>query len=713
MGDDTDDKLFDLLDEWALLHKQGKDVSVHKLCQDYPELVEELQRRIKTLKATDWLDEPLGDRDEPPLVRSKPGDCGLPNHLGRYRLDELVGAGGFGQVWRGFDSELHRAVAIKIPRPDRVSTPERIERFIEEARRVAQLKHPGIVPVHDVGREDGFCFIVSDFIEGQNLAEVISNNRPSQADACRIVAEVARILNYAHDLGYIHRDVKPANILVDDQKKVFLTDFGIAATVEELSHATSSTGTLPYMSPEQLAGEPVDGRTDIYSLGVVLVELLLGEKAATADDLAKTISRIKDGNAIHRLKSASLPAGLKAICRKCLAPNRDDRFETAGAVANALNKLSEKQSRSGTWITGFSVLLLVGLMAAFWLPRFWLPTETDEQPAQVARVTASTDASGLIVAEPGHVFETNSPVSSLAMDSKAGRLLVGCVDGTAMLLSLKDEETQPVKLDNASAVTAIVVSPSGSRAVCGCANGLVRIWDLAQSPPEELVTLLGHSGRINTLAFNSDGSALAAGSDDQTAQVWDLSVTPPQLAKLPTAEGSVLALTFLGNELAIGIGSGSDQPAHLWIWQVALAEQQLHPIDIKSLDQITGIEAFSFSPDGQFMAVVGRDGKIAALELEVHPEHRRRAIRMVGHLERPSERISAIQFLPSSEPVIAIGCGSNIVFWDVRTNQQLARIEESSPLQCLAISQDGRTVATGTQSQVRTWNLPRDYGRSQ
>src|SRR5690606_16905456 len=145
---------------------------------------------------------------------------------------------------------------------------------------------------------------------------------------------------------------------------------------------------------------PVDGRTDIYSLGVVLVELLMDEKAATADDLAKTISRTKDGDAIHRLKSASLPAGLKAICRKCLAPNRDDRFETAGAVANALSNHFEKRSRSGTWITGFSVLLLVGLMAAFWLPRFWLPAETDEQPAQVARVTATTDASGLIVAEP-------------------------------------------------------------------------------------------------------------------------------------------------------------------------------------------------------------------------------------------------------------------------------------------------------------------------
>lgn len=381
MSHDTEDKLFDLLDEWALLHKQGKDVLVQELCRDCPELVEELQRRIETLKATDWLDQPLDEDDEPYIDRTKPTDFGLPDHLGRYRLDELIGAGGFGQVWRGFDPELHRAVAIKIPRPDRVSTPERVERFVEEARRVAQLKHTGIVPIYDVGRDGERCYIVSDLIEGRNLAEVIADNRPSQADACRMVAEVARILDYAHVLGFIHRDVKPANILLDDQGKVFLTDFGIAATVEELSHPTSSTGTLPYMSPEQIAGEPVDSRTDVYSLGIVLVELLTGKRLSTGDSI-----RSKEAVAVPHLETTPIPAELKAICRKCLAPNRDDRFEKSGDLAKALDSLSDKKSRVGLWIVGASVVLLVVLTAALWLHRLW-STDPNGSPSaeEIAR----------------------------------------------------------------------------------------------------------------------------------------------------------------------------------------------------------------------------------------------------------------------------------------------------------------------------------------
>lgn len=709
---DTEDKLFDLLDEWALLHKQGKDVLVQELCRDCPELVDELEHRVSVLKATDWLDQSLDDGDEKPLDKTKPSDFGFPEHLGRYRLDELIGEGGFGQVWRGFDSELHRKVAIKIPRPDRISTPERIEQFVQEARRVAQLKHPGVVPIYDVGRDDKLCFIVCDLVEGKNLAEVIAEERHDAGSACRIVAEVARVLQHAHDQGFVHRDIKPSNLLLDHQSKVFLTDFGIAATVEELEGGNrQSVGTLAYMSPEQIANESVDARTDIYSLGLVLFELLTGERLIAANDPRRAREQIERG-AIPLLEAFSIPAELKAICRKCLAQERESRFEKANDLANALDKFLNKRSRVGLWIGMVGAVVLVGIVVVLWKANFWSEKEAgtlSEQPV----VVSSDDRKTIVISEPRRSFEQSSPISSLAFDSSAERVVIGSTDGTTRLLKIDGDETQTIKLDNASEVTAIAVSPNGSRLACGCANGLVRMWDLSQSPPKELSTLAGHSGRVRDLVFNHDGTVVVSGSDDKTAQVWDLTLSPPQLAKLPPAEGPILAVKFVGDELAVGIGSASENSGQLWFWRVALAQQQLRPIDTKTLDRLNGIEDIAFSADGRFVVVVHDGGKIAGLELETHPEHRRRAIRMIGFLDRQSEPISTIAVLPGSKFSVVVSRGSRVELWNLRTTRQVARIEQSDSILSFAVSQDGRVVATGTQSHVRIWRMPDDFHGSE
>jgi len=688
---DTEDRLFDLLDQWSHLHQQGKEVVVEELCRDCPELIHELQRRISVLKKTDWLDRPI---DDEPVEGNKPADFGLPDHLGRYRLDELIGDGGFGQVWRGFDTELHRKVAIKIPRPDRISTAKRIEQFIQEARRVAQLKHPGIVPIYDVGRDEERCYIVSDLIEGKNLAEVMLDGLPSQEEACRIVTEVALVLNYAHDLEFIHRDVKPANILLDEEGKVFLTDFGIAATVEELADDNRpSVGTLAYMSPEQVAGELVDARTDIYSLGVVLLELLTGERNGASNDRAS------------RLETASIPAELKAVCRKCLAEDRDARFQKAGDLAEALGGLSKKRSRVGLWIGGIGTVVLLGILAVLWKSGFWNEAKPKDALEQTPPI--STDNENLVVlSKPQASFDVSSPVSSLVFGTESGKAVVGTVDGIAVLLSFRNE-TPSLKLDNASEVTALAVTPNGSRIACGCDNGLVRMWDVSLSPPKELDTLAGHPGPIRVLAFNHDGTALVTGSEN-TTQVWNLTVSPPQMAKLPEAEGPILAVEFVGDELAVGIGRTTDKPGQLWFWKVALNEQQLHPIDTKTLERVTGVEDIAFSPDGRFVAVVHDGGKIAGLELEIHPAHRRRAIRMIGFLDRQPDPISGIAVVPGDDFGVVVGRGSHVELWKLRTSRQVARIEEPNPIRHFVASEDGRSVATGTETHVRIWQLPKN-----
>jgi len=217
---DEADPLERMILEWEERRARGEDVSASSLCCGEPGLTSELQHRIDELKEMDWLDAPLEDtgswsralesaEKSPPKVPSRLGD--------RYELNSLLATGGFGQVWQATDSTLERTVAIKLTRLN----------CLPEARRVAALKHQGIVNVHDVGQQDGFCFIVFDFVEGGDLAERIRDDSLTWRESVEIVATIAEYLDYAHQQELIHRDIKPANILLNSKGQVKVTDFGI------------------------------------------------------------------------------------------------------------------------------------------------------------------------------------------------------------------------------------------------------------------------------------------------------------------------------------------------------------------------------------------------------------------------------------------------------------------------------------------------------
>jgi serine/threonine-protein kinase len=247
-------------------------------------------------------------------------------------LESLVAVGGFGQVWRARDTALQRWVAVKVTTVD----------CLAEARRVAQLKHHGIVSVHDVGHDAGVCFIVFDLIEGSNLAERIKQDSLSWQQAARIVAEVAEYVHHAHQKGFLHRDIKPANILLDEHERPVLADFGIALSACELQNEiVTSVGTLAYMSPEQLTGEgQIDVRTDVYGLGVVLYELLVGKPPFTDRTVSGLREKILVGGPLSpRSTNPLIPAAVDRICLKCLATNPADRYATAKELSVELTKL--------------------------------------------------------------------------------------------------------------------------------------------------------------------------------------------------------------------------------------------------------------------------------------------------------------------------------------------------------------------------------------
>lgn len=372
----------------------------------------------------------------------------IPEKIGRYIVKSELGRGGMATVYRASDPSVDREVAIKVLPREMLHDPQFRSRFDREIKMVATLEHPSIVPIYDVGDEDGQPYFVMRYMNGGSLSDAIEKGKFSVQDTARIIDKISRGLAYSHRKGIVHRDLKPDNILFDDNGDPFISDFGVAKLTESSGGLTGSgvIGTPAYMSPEQAQGSEIDGRSDVYGLGVIIYQMLSGQQPYSADTpMGVVVKHITEPVPEILHVQPSLPQDVDQVIKTAMAKDKNNRYATTIDLAKALNvaafghegdvtftsntgigkKISPTTQfgRGKTGLVVVGVVLLVAIVGFFLLRNQLLapePTAT-EQPS----ITEATEAPALVTFT---VAPTEETVLTPTLDSSAA-FAPACAEG--------------------------------------------------------------------------------------------------------------------------------------------------------------------------------------------------------------------------------------------------------------------------------------------
>ena len=333
--------------------------------------------------------------------------------VGRYKITGIIGSGAMADVYETYDPEINRSTALKLLKEDKLIDKEYLNRFLTEAKAAGALTHPNIVTVYDVGKIDETPYIMMELLEGKTLSDKLKNDdRMPIKTLIEISMQIASALDYAHNMGVVHRDIKPDNIIFNEQQSsIKIADFGIAhlgnSTEQEKTQAGTILGTPRYMSPEQAKGEAIDGRSDLFSLGVILYELLTGHKAFSADSIPTLIHQIiqKDPTPIRQYYPEA-PAGLQSIIGKLLHKKPAKRFQSGAELYEALEKelraLRDDEDAKGylpmqiKWTAAIgaivAVILVVSVLVVFQAQSRVLTNQVIDSGVSLARFIAAETA---------------------------------------------------------------------------------------------------------------------------------------------------------------------------------------------------------------------------------------------------------------------------------------------------------------------------------
>jgi serine/threonine-protein kinase len=474
--------------------------------------------------------------------------------LGAYEILAPLGAGGMGEVYRARDTRLDRSVAIKVMPPEVTTDPQFRARFDREARAISQLQHPHICTLHDVGEVDGTAFLVMELLQGQTLADRLKKGALPLDEALKIAIDVADALTAAHKQGIVHRDLKPANIVLT-KSGAKLLDFGLArSTGPVVSLGVSSTqqtgtthltgsgtilGTLHYMSPEQVEGREVDGRSDIWALGVVIYEMATGARPFQGDSGASVVGAIlKDTPPAISEKQTLSPPSLDHLVERCLEKDPDDRWQTVSDVRRELTWIG-RNTATGTNRSGSSLrprsnvakvvawALLAALIAVVIFDSFRL--RISSRPVSVIKLDLNMP-SGV------ELGSTNFPTLSLSQDG-ATLAFVGGMGGLRRIFVRRFDESNARALQGTETANICFMAPDGRSVGFISSDGILK----KISVRDGLVTTI-----VSGADYNGGGGAW--GSDDRivfvrSGELWDVSAAggaPRQLTRIDRSKREAL-----------------------------------------------------------------------------------------------------------------------------------------------------------------------------
>lgn len=653
--------------------------------------------------------------------------------IDHYRIISRTGSGGMGEVYLAEDERLGRKVAIKMLSPIIAPDESHIHRMQKEARVTAALKHPNIVTIYDIGQEDSLPFIAMEFIEGETLRERMGLPMPIH-EVVSIGIQIASGLAAAHQAGILHRDIKPENIMIDLHGDVKILDFGIAQLKDPISslefqftimgagrgtQASIMAGTPGYFSPEQASGEPLDARTDIFSLGVLLFEMATGHRPFEGETLTEVRRNLLANKAQPLIRFRNnIPSDFERIVSKALMNNRAERYQSVTEMLNALNEFSREAG------AGMDATQRANRMFREYLSIYAVDKRALIPLTKLYFINRHSDIGR---GERGRELLRRSLRWGVV---KAGLLMLSILLATtaaAAILSVNETWDETILKDGHSrAVRQLAFSPDGRLLVSVGEDAKVIVWDFQRRMP--LAVLTDHTKVVTSVAFSPDGKWFATGSEDQSVIIWD-AMRLEKAAVLSQFEGKVVAVAVSpdGRLLATAMHEPPGYKGRIKLWRVGkwdkvteiatsateygrlmfiengrkLVWTDGHTLDVNSGQAIHPYfnETYNWiarSPAGDQLLAIGGGGDVHTFDLSHN--------KLADYVRAHQDSGRAVDFSPDGR--LAATGADDIILWDPASMTKLARFEASSIVWNVAFSPDGRwLVSAHGDSSILVWDV--------